>query len=85
MNISRLREVREDRSISQSTIAKLLHTTQQQYSKYELGIRIIPIEKLVILARFYNTSIDYLISLTDVRAPYPLSIMDSDSKIHSKQ
>lgn len=80
MNISRLREVREDRFISQSTIAKLLHTTQQQYSKYELGIRIIPIEKLVILARFYNTSIDYLISLTDVREPYPLSIMNSDSK-----
>ena len=75
MCYSRLKEIHEDRSLTQSDIAKILKTTQQQYSKYELGIQIIPLEKINILADFYNTSIDYLVGRTDIRKPYPESIL----------
>ena len=71
MNIERLKEIREDKHYKQSDIAKVLNTTQQQYSKYELGLQVIPIERLVKLAKFYNTSVDYLIGLTNERKPYP--------------
>ena len=76
MKILRLKEIREDRDISQKEIAKLLHTTQQQYSKYEIGIRVIPLEKLCILADFYNVSLDYLVCRTDERKMYPRSKLD---------
>lgn len=75
MNISKIREIREDKDLSQSDIAKLLKTTQQQYSKYELGIRSIPLEKLDVLADYYDTSIDYLVGRTDERKPYKKSIL----------
>lgn len=65
MNIIRLRELREERQLKQKEIAKLLNITQQQYSEYELGTRIIPLKKLIILADFYNVSIDYLLSRTN--------------------
>ena len=71
MDISRLKEIREDRDYKQSDIAKVLGTTQQQYSKYELGIQLISVERLVKLAKFYNTSVDYLIGLTNERRIYP--------------
>ena len=75
MYYNRLKEIREDKSLTQSDIAKVLNTTQQQYSKYELGIQILPLEKINILANYYNTSIDYLIGRTDERKPYPKSIL----------
>ena len=75
MNISKIREIREDKDLSQSDIAKLLKTTQQQYSKYELGLRSIPLEKLDVLADYYDTSIDYLVGRTDERKPYKKSIL----------
>lgn len=75
MNIERLKEIREDRDLSQKDIAKMLNTTQQQYSKYEIGIRSIPLEQLSKLADYYNTSIDYLVGKTDVRKRYPKSIL----------
>ena len=75
-NINRLKEIREDRDINQQEIAELLNTTQQQYSKYELGIQLIPIDRLNMLADFYNTSIDYLVGRTDERRPYKKSIMN---------
>lgn len=75
MKIERLKEIREDKGYTQKDIAKVLNTTQQQYSKYELGIQIIPLEKINILANLYQTSIDYLIGRTDVRKPYPKSIL----------
>ena len=71
MDISRLREIREDRDYNQTEIAKILHTTQQQYSKYELGIRVIPLEQIEKLADFYNLSIDYIVGRTNERKPYP--------------
>ncbi len=75
INISRLKEIREDRDLLQKDVAKILKTSQKQYSLYENGIRLIPIDKLAILAKYYNTSVDYLIGLTDERKPYPNSII----------
>lgn len=75
INISRIKEIREDRDLYQSDIAKALNITQSQYSLYENGIRLIPMDKLAMLAKYYNTSVDYLIGLTDERKPYPKSII----------
>ncbi|MFR5856565.1 MAG: helix-turn-helix domain-containing protein [Bacilli bacterium] len=75
MNINRLKEIRQDKDVYQKDIAKILNTSQKQYSLYETGIRLIPIDKLVILAQYYNTSTDYLLGLTDERKPYPKSII----------
>lgn len=75
MNINRLREIREDKDLTQTKVAEYLKMKQQQYSKYELGIRSMPIEKLNVLADFYHTSVDYLIGRTDERKPYPKSIL----------
>lgn len=71
MNIKRLKDLREDKDLMQKQIADLLKTTQQQYSKYETGIRLIPIDKLNILANFYETSVDYIIGRTNIKTPYP--------------
>ena len=75
MNLNRLKEIRQDKDLYQKDIAKLLNTSQKQYSLYETGIRLIPIDKLVQLANYYNTSTDYLLGLTDERKPYPKSII----------
>ena len=75
MNIERLKEIREDRDYKQIDIAKLLKKTQAQYSRYEMGINTIPLDKINKLADFYNTSIDYLLSKTDEKKPYPKSIL----------
>lgn len=71
MNIKRLKDLREDKDLYQKEIAKILNTTQQVYSEYEIGKRLIPIDKLDKLATFYNTSIDYIIGRTDIKKPYP--------------
>ncbi len=78
MNINRLKEIREDKDLSQTDLAKILKITQPQYSRYELGVNIIPLEKLEQLANFYDTSMDYLLYRTDERKPYPKSIMDKN-------
>ena len=71
MNISRLKEIRENHDLYQKDIANLLGITQQQYSKYDLGINAISLEKINILADYYETSIDYLLYRTDEYIPYP--------------
>ena len=73
MNIERLKEIREDKDLKQSDIAKALGIKQQQYSEYEIGKRLIPINYLSKISDFYNTSIDYLIGKTDERKAYPKS------------
>lgn len=67
----RLKDLREDKDLYQEDIAKILKTTQSQYSRYESGLRYIPIYHLETLARFYNTSIDYIVGLTNIKEPYP--------------
>ncbi len=71
MNIERLKEIREDKDLLQKDVAKILNIPQQNYSRYELGIVAMPIEKYAILADFYETSVDYLIGRTNERKPYP--------------
>ena len=61
----RLKELREDHDLTQSAIAKILFTTQQQYSLYENGYREIPTTLLITLADFYNTSVDYILGRTN--------------------
>ncbi len=61
----RLKDIREDRDLTQSEIAKLLHTTRQQVSKWETGVQMMGVDKYITLAKFYNISLDYLLGLID--------------------
>lgn len=63
--LQRLKDLREDNDLTQGYIAKLLNTTQPQYSRYETGEREIPIRHLVTLADFYHVSTDYILGRTD--------------------
>lgn len=67
----RIRDIREDRDLTQREIAAQLHIGQNTYSQYENGQRQLPIGILIALARFYHTSTDYLLGLTDEQKPYP--------------
>ena len=67
----RIRDLREDRDLLQREMAEYLHCTQVCYSNYEMGKRDIPTGVLIQLARFYHTSTDYLLGITDQKAPYP--------------
>lgn len=66
----RIRELREDRDLLQKDMAKLLNCSQVAYSRYELGLRDIPTDVLITLAKFHNTSVDYILGLTDEKVPY---------------
>ena len=68
--MNRIRDLREDRDLSQSEIAKVINTTQQQYSKIENGNSDISGEKLILLAKLYNVSADYFLGTApDKRRP----------------
>ncbi len=66
----RLRDLREDRDLNQTEVAKMLGMSQTGYSKYETGENDIPTAVLIKLADFYDTSIDYLLSRTNVKKRY---------------
>ena len=68
---SRIRDLREDKDMSQTEFAKLLGMSQTGYSKYETGENAMPTNILIQLARIHGTSTDYLLGITDVREPYP--------------
>ena len=65
MKYNRIRDLREDKDLNQPQLAKMLGMSQTGYSKYETGENDIPTTVLIQLARFYNTSIDYLLGETD--------------------
>lgn len=67
----KIRDIREDKDLTQKQISKLLNCTQQTYSRYETGEITIDIYNLIKLAEFYNTSTDYLLGLTNEKKPYP--------------
>ena len=67
---TRMRNVREDRDLTQAQIGKLLNKTQQGYNHIEAGRAELKIDDLVKLCKFYNLSADYLIGLTDKATPY---------------
>ncbi len=70
MLFERVRSLREDRDIRQAQMAKYLQVHQTTYSDYELGNLNIPVDVLIKLAKFYKTSIDYIVGLTDDPTPY---------------
>ncbi len=56
----RLRDLREDKDLNQEDVAKILGTTQSYYAQYENGKRELPFSRAILLAKFYNVSLDYL-------------------------
>ena len=69
--LDHLRTLREDRDLSQADLARVLHIHQTTYSDYELGNLNIPILVLKELALYFDTSVDYLLGLTNHPEPYP--------------
>ena len=66
----RIRDLREDHDKTQKEICEYLYCDQSLYSKYERGLRIVPVEVIIKLAQYYGTSTDYLLGLTDNKKPY---------------
>ena len=67
----RIRSLREDRDKTQTEIAALLKIGQRTYCDYELGKTRIPIDSLIILAKYYNVSMDYISGVTDIYDTFP--------------
>lgn len=67
----KLKDIREDRDLTQRELAEYLHIRQNTYSQYENGQRSLPVDILVKLAEFFETSTDYILGLTDELQPYP--------------
>lgn len=66
----RVRNLREDNDLTQKQLANFLNVSQATYSRYESGELNIPIQTFIKLASYYSTSIDYLVNLTNNKAPY---------------
>lgn len=75
MDISRLKVIHEDKDLNQIDVAKALGIKHQQYSEYEIGKRLIPINYLYDLAELYNTSLDYLVRRIDEISCFMLMFM----------
>lgn len=71
MRLDRLRDLRDDKDLTQQNVADYLHINQRTYSRYENDQRMIPFQILSALADLYDTSVDYLIGRTDIKDPYP--------------
>ncbi len=71
MIYERIRNLREDKDMTQTEMAEILNCSQRIYSNYERGGVGIPIELLITLAQFHRTSVDNHLGLTDEKAPYP--------------
>lgn len=69
MKFQRIQNLRIDSDLSQKKIGEILHISQRSYSHYETGSRNIPIEMLIRLADYYDTTIDYLVGRTDNKEP----------------
>lgn len=67
----RIREIREDNSLTQQKIADLLNIGQRTYADIESGKTRIPIDSLLILAKFYNVSMDYISGASNIVTEYP--------------
>ena len=71
MQYIRIKQLREDKDLTQNYIAIKLNMSQPQYARYESGRRDFPIDILIKIANIYNTSIDYLVGQTNEFKPYP--------------
>ena len=68
----RIRMLREDSDLTQQKVADLLHVGQRTYADYESGKIRIPIDNIMILAKFYNVSMDYITGASNIKTPFPL-------------
>lgn len=59
----RLKDLREDHDLKQETVAKILGIQQTQYSRYERGVQMMGVDKYIILAKYYNVSLDYILGI----------------------
>lgn len=69
--LNRIRDLREDRDLYQKDVANILNVTQAQYSRIETNENQLSYDGLIKLAIFYNTSIDYILGITNKKEPYP--------------
>ncbi len=69
--LDRIRALREDKDLTQTDVANLLNIGQKTYSDYELGRTRIPLDSMLVLAKYYNVSMDYLSGASDVKTAYP--------------
>ena len=67
----RIRALREDRDLTQTFVAELLHVGQKTYSDYELGRTRIPLDSVIILAKYYNVSMDYICGVSNECRHFP--------------
>ena len=67
----RIREIREDHYLTQQKVADLLHIGQRTYADYESGKTRIPIDNIIILAKYYNVSLDYITGVSNIKNEYP--------------
>lgn len=68
---NRIRALREDHDYTQTQIAEILHIGQRTYADYELGKTRIPVDSLIILARFYDVDMNYISGISDIKRPFP--------------
>lgn len=81
----RLRDLKEDKDLKQSTVAKLINSSENQYGRYERGENDIPLEKALILAEYYNVSLDYIAGRTnDKRGLTRSELSEADTDILKK-
>ncbi|MBQ8171755.1 MAG: helix-turn-helix transcriptional regulator [Oscillospiraceae bacterium] len=73
---TRLKDLREDHDLTQAQVAEIIGTSQQHYGKYENGRIIIPFDRVITLAEYYNVSLDYIAGFTNS----PNHIKKSDKK-----
>jgi len=67
----RIRNIREDSDLSQTDIAKILNVGQKTYSDYELKKTRIPLDSMIILAKYYNVDLNYICGISNIKNPYP--------------
>lgn len=67
----RIRALREDRDLTQEKIARIFHVGQEAYSHYETGKNRIPLDSLIVLAKYYNVNLDYLCGVSNVMRAFP--------------
>lgn len=66
----RIKELREHNNLTQRDMEKILHIPYQQYQRYEKDINKIALKYLILLAKYYNTSTDYILGITNEKTPY---------------
>ncbi len=71
MHFKRIEDLRIDNDYTQENVADYLKLAREVYRRYEKGTRSIPVDCLINLSILYNTSVDYILGITDVKTPYP--------------